>query len=234
MNVNIYELISGAKKARGLTVIIDVFRAFSLECYLFSRGVREIYPIGDAEDAFRMKNDNPEMLLFGERKGAKIDGCDFGNSPSSVVGLDLSGKTVIHTSGAGTQGIVNASQADEIITGSLVNAKAAADYIIGRSPDEVSLVAMGNAGVRTAPEDVLCAEYIRSLILGYDIGIDERIAGLRYNGGTHFFRPDTQDVFPQEDYYLCAKKDVFDFVIRSERKDNGVIVNRKYCVGGSR
>ena len=30
------------------------------------------------------------------------------------------------------------------------------------------------------------------------------------------------------------KKDVFDFVIRSERKDNGVIVNRKYCVGGSR
>lgn len=30
-----YGLIDGAKQAEGLTVIIDVFRAFSLECYLY-------------------------------------------------------------------------------------------------------------------------------------------------------------------------------------------------------
>ena len=34
MEIRILELIEGAKKAEGLTVIIDVFRAFSLECYL--------------------------------------------------------------------------------------------------------------------------------------------------------------------------------------------------------
>ena len=32
-NINILHLIEGAKPAKGLTVIIDVFRAFSLECY---------------------------------------------------------------------------------------------------------------------------------------------------------------------------------------------------------
>ncbi len=32
-NVNILHLIEDAKQAKGLTVIIDVFRAFSLECY---------------------------------------------------------------------------------------------------------------------------------------------------------------------------------------------------------
>ena len=34
MKISICHLIEGAKKADGLTVIIDVFRAFSLECLL--------------------------------------------------------------------------------------------------------------------------------------------------------------------------------------------------------
>ena len=34
MNVSIFELIEGSRQAEGLTVIIDVFRAFSLECYI--------------------------------------------------------------------------------------------------------------------------------------------------------------------------------------------------------
>ena len=35
MKVKRLQLIEGAKQAEGLTVIIDVFRAFSLECYLY-------------------------------------------------------------------------------------------------------------------------------------------------------------------------------------------------------
>ena len=31
MEVNILELVEGARRARGLTVVIDVFRAFTLE-----------------------------------------------------------------------------------------------------------------------------------------------------------------------------------------------------------
>ena len=45
-NVNILHLIEGAKQATGLTVIIDVFRAFSLECYLYDMDVKQIHPIG--------------------------------------------------------------------------------------------------------------------------------------------------------------------------------------------
>ena len=41
MDIRILELIEGAKRAQGLTVVIDVFRAFSLECYLFARGARK-------------------------------------------------------------------------------------------------------------------------------------------------------------------------------------------------
>lgn len=43
--------------------------------------------------------------------------------------IEIFWKTVIHTTSAGTQGIVNAVKADKIITGSLINAKAIAEYI---------------------------------------------------------------------------------------------------------
>ena len=46
MKIEILECIEGAKKAEGLTVIIDVFRAFSLEAYLFSKGALRIIHVG--------------------------------------------------------------------------------------------------------------------------------------------------------------------------------------------
>ena len=55
---------------------------------------------------------------------------------------------LIHTTSAGTQGIVNASGATEILTGSLVNAAAIARYIKASDAEEVSLVAMGWEGKR--------------------------------------------------------------------------------------
>ena len=73
-------------------------------------------------------------------------------------------KRIIHTTSAGTQGVTNASHADEIITGSLVNAKAIAAYIKQKNPEEVSLVCMGWQCERDTAEDVLCAEYIKSLL----------------------------------------------------------------------
>ena len=223
MKVQIFELIEGAKKAEGLTVVIDVFRAFSLECYLFAAGAEKIYPVGDMKEAFAFHDEHPSYILIGERGGAKVDGCDFGNSPSQTAGFDFHGRCVIHSTSAGTQGIVNASGADEIITASLVNARAVAAYIRQKNPGTVSIVAMGNAGIRTAPEDVLCAEYIRALLLGDPDGlvphIQEKADQLRWHGGEHFFDPGRQEIYPQEDFYLCTRCDRFPFVIRAGMKD---------------
>lgn len=62
MEIRILELIEGAKKAEGLTVIIDVFRAFSLECYLYARGASAVFPAGSVEEARHMKQVHPEYL----------------------------------------------------------------------------------------------------------------------------------------------------------------------------
>lgn len=231
MQIKILELIEGAKKAEGLVVVIDVFRAFSLECYLFSKGAAAVYPTGSVEQARRIKQEHPDYLLIGERGGRRCEGFDYGNSPAQTREADLGGKRIIHTTSSGTQGIVNAVHADEIITGSLVNAKAVAAYIAEKQPHKVSLVAMGKSGLRTAKEDVLCARYIQCLLDGESYDIDKGIDELRLDGAEHFFRPDTQDVFPEEDYWLCTRHDIFPFVLRVEPREGERLESVKVEVG---
>ena len=166
MHIHITELIDGARHARGLTVIIDVFRAFTTECYAFAGGAARSYPIGSLDDAFALKAAHPDWLLLGERGGAKVEGCDLGNSPYDVTQTDFRGKTLIHSTSAGTQGIVAAAEAGatEIITGSLVNARAVCAYVRSRVPDTVTIVAMGKAGTIPINEDRLCAYYMAFLL----------------------------------------------------------------------
>lgn len=228
MNVNIYSLIEGAKKAEGLTVVIDVFRAFSLECYLYDMGVKEIRPVGTIEEAFRLKELIPDSVLVGERGGKKCEGFDFGNSPSTIPREAVEGKTIIHTTSAGTQGIVNAVSASEIITGSLVNAKAVAEYILNKNPETVSIICMGNAGVRPAKEDELCGEYIKSILEGRELSdIAKRAAALQFDGGEHFFNTDMQDIYPEGDFHMCIKYNRFPFVIRVEKDELGFVTRRE-------
>ena len=224
MIIETYHLIEGAKQADGLAVIIDVFRAFSMECYLYAMGAREIRPVGAIDEMFAWRERDRECVMVGERHGKRLEGCDLGNSPSSIRPETICGRRVIHTTSAGTQGIANATNADEIITGSFVNAKAIAEYIRRKAPPKVSLVCMGKEGVGPAEEDELCAAYLESLLTGDGIpDIDAKLKGLRTGGGRHFFDPANQQVFPEPDFWMCIDRDKFGFVLRIERDGEGFI-----------
>ena len=224
MNIEICHLIDGAKQADGLAVIIDVFRAFSMECWLYALGAEEVRPVGSIEDTFAWREKDPGCILVGERKGKRIDGCELGNSPSSIDPEMIRGKRIIHTTSAGTQGIVNAVHAQEILTGSFVNAKAIAEYIRKIAPDKVSLVCMGKAGLEPAEEDELCAAYIQSLLEGQEMPeIGRKLRSLAQGGGRHFFDPAQQEVFPEKDFWMCIDRNRFDFVLKVERDRDGLI-----------
>ena len=217
MNINILQGKQGASHAKGLAVIIDVYRAFTLECYAFAGGCEAIIPIGDLDEAIKLKKRHPDWILIGERGGAIIPGADLGNSPADIREADLAGKTLIHTTSAGTQGIQGAkTTADAIITASFVCAKAVADYIRAKSPKTVSIVAMGEAGVRPTDEDTLCAEYIRALLLGDApdpaVYLDKLKAA-----GAHLTDPAKRHIYPRgpEDLALCLAVNRFDFVIEN-------------------
>jgi len=219
MNVQILQLIEGAKQARGLTVIIDVFRAFSVECYAFARGAKMILPVGGIDEAFALKEKYPDALLVGERGGKKCEGFDCGNSPSELEKFDLADRVVIHTTSAGTQGIANAVHADEMLGGALVNARATAQYILAKQPEDVSLVCMGLAGELETEEDTLCAEYIAALLRGEDPDISAEMADLANTSGKKFFDPANAEIFPQKDFEMSTQLDRFPFALKVNRGD---------------
>ena len=88
MKIEIYQLLTGAKQAKGLTVIIDVFRAFSLTCYMTGQGAKEIIPVGEIKSALDLKQLHPDWLLIGERNERIPMGFDAGNSPTQVLEMD--------------------------------------------------------------------------------------------------------------------------------------------------
>ena len=222
MNIQILHLVEGAKQARGLTVVIDVFRAFTVETYLMRNNAAKIIPVGDVEVARNYKATHENVLLCGERKGIIIDGFDYGNCPTDLEHLDLTGKIVVHTTSAGTQGIANATDADEIISGSLVNASAVATYIKQKNPETVSLVCMGLMANKQTDEDNLCADYIKSLLEDAPLpDIQERMDALKYTSGAKFFDPERQHIYPQRDFALCTNLNSVPFVLRVRKDEEG-------------
>lgn len=217
-------LIEGAKNARGLTVIIDVFRAFTTAAYVMNNGAKRIIPIGMLQEAFELKKSNLDSILMGERGGLKVDGFDYGNSPSEIKNLAFTGKTVIMTTSAGTQGIVNAKHANGILLGNFVCAHATTNYIRRVKPKIITLVAMGESGIEKSDEDDLCAEYIKKLLNGENPNFTEIRDYLRNCKSTLKYFDKTRPEFPGEDFYCAMDLDRFKFILRVVREDNNRII----------
>ena len=219
-DVQILQLVEGAKNATGLTVIIDVCRAFSTAAFLASQGVAEIFPVGTIERAFQLHESLPGSLLVGEVKGRKPDGFDLGNSPAEILQTKVTGQTAIQRTSAGTQGIVNAKGADEILTGAFVNAEAIVRYIKNAKPRTVSFVCMGWEAEREAEEDTLCAEYLRAKITGQEFSFSEIVERVQLSETGDKFRNPEYFWMPEEDLKLCLSLDLFAFVLRCDPKSD--------------
>ncbi|MCW5205451.1 2-phosphosulfolactate phosphatase [Desulfobulbus sp. F5] len=217
------DFVAGAKEAEGIVVIIDVFRAFSTVCYCLHNNAIRVIPVGDIQEALALKKQVVNPVLIGERDGKKLDGFDFGNSPSELKLIDLRSKNVIHTTHAGTQGVINASKAVEIVTGAFVNAKATARYIKSKFPDIVTLVRMGWKAEIPSDEDNLCADYLESLLL--DANFDEQaiMPCLKASPcSARFFDP-AKPWSPSSDFDLCLRLNVFDFAVIAKIAKDGLL-----------
>jgi len=172
MEVQIKSCIEGARQARGLTVIIDVFRSSNTIIACLARGADYVIPVGKLEEAYRLKKAYPDHLLIGERKSQTPGGFDFGNSPSKAASMDLKNKPVILTTSAGTQGIVHATGADEILIASFANAGSIIEYIRKANPRYVTLAPMGFESSEKADEDEQCALYLKEQLKGESSSFD--------------------------------------------------------------
>jgi len=170
-----------AVKRGDLIIAVDVLRCSSSIVNAFVNGVKAVVPAETLREAFALREQHSDYLLAGERRGRKLRGFDFGNSPWEFVQEAVDGRTLIMTTTSGTGALVRCRGAEHVLVGAFLNAEAVAKEaaaIAQRNELDVSFVLAGEKGLFSL-EDFLCAGAIAS---GFPIGAfdfsDEALAAV--------------------------------------------------------
>jgi 2-phosphosulfolactate phosphatase len=94
------------------------------------------------------------------------------------------------------------------------------------NPEEVSLVCMGYALQYPTEEDTLCAEYIAKKLERKESDFSAIKEIIRETSGKRFFIPEKQFFAPQNDFDLCLKPGIFDFVLKAEKENDYLTLRR--------
>jgi len=145
-----------AASKKGITVIIDVFRASNTALALLELNA-VIFPVETVDDARVLDVD----ITVGEEDGLRSEYFEFDNSPVQIKenAEKFINKRVVFRTTNGTRGLIRAKGSKEVIMGSIRNLSVVvkyckAKYLEGQS---ISFVAMGSKGVSRI-EDTHCAK----------------------------------------------------------------------------
>lgn len=195
-------------------VVIDVLRAFTVEPWLFARGATRVLAVADREEAIALRDSQVSgALLAGEQGGAPVEGFDLGNSPTQVTGLDLDGRTVIHRTSAGTQGLARTVGSGLVLAASFVTAGATAAALRAAAPTRLTFVITGASLGRDGDEDLAAAELIAARTLGEDPDPAPFLARVAPSDAGRLFAPDGPDWAPPSDLHLACEVDRFDHAL---------------------
>ncbi len=227
MEVRLDSLLRGAQEAQGEAIIIDVFRAFTTAAIAFDRGAERIVLVAEVEEALALQRQGVGDILMGEVDGTKPDGFDFGNSPHEISLADVSGKTIVQSTRAGTVGVAAASQAEVIYLGSLVVAQATVDAIHAENPGIVSIVAMGDQATVRNDEDEQCGLFLRNLMEGRTPDGAAAARLIMEGGATQKFFDAKQPQYHPRDVDLALEVNRYPFAMKVTR-EQGMLVARKH------
>ena len=157
----------GAREAarRGAAVVVvDTYRASTTIAVLVAHGAR-VVPVASIEEA----EVYPADFRIGERGSAKVQGFDFGNSPTEVEEARIpAGSTVVLSSTNGTRIIEAAHRSPAIFIGAFVNAGAVAEELLRSATDDsrVVVVGCGWRGRRSSEDESAAGEILGRLQRG--------------------------------------------------------------------
>jgi 2-phosphosulfolactate phosphatase len=215
MEISILSLLEGATRATGSVAVIDVFRAFTTAAVALANGASRIVMVRTVEEALALRDAGIGQICMGEVQGLAPDGFDFGNSPFEISGVDFGGKTIIQRTSAGTQGIVAAAnQADRLCAASLVTAEATVRALLSGPPDQISLVAMGDNGIKRTDEDEVCAIHLRNRLEGRLSDADAVRRLILAGGEVQRFSDPARPYLHPEDVDIALDINRYDFAVR--------------------
>lgn len=194
-------------------VVIDVLRAFTTAAWLHHRGVGELLAVDTPERAVALRDGSrPGALLAGEQGGIPLEGFDLGNSPTEIATLAdhaLAGRTVIHRTSAGTQGLVRTAGSGASFAAAFVTAGATAAALRALDPASVTFVITGASLGRDGDEDLAAAELIAARLRGDDPDPAPFLERVPRSDAGRSFAPDGPDWAPPADLAAACAVDRF-------------------------
>jgi 2-phosphosulfolactate phosphatase len=149
-------------------VVIDVLRATStINTILFS-GAKSVMPVETLDECMKLRDHG--YIIMAERMGKKVEGFDFGNSPTKIEKSEFEGKDVGIATSNGTKAIVKTKGSHITLIGSFLNLSKIIEYI-NNSNNDVLLVCSGWKG-STNLEDTLCAGAIVAGLQNFEYDSD--------------------------------------------------------------
>jgi 2-phosphosulfolactate phosphatase len=211
MIINIYSPDCDASKIIGFTIVVDVLRAFSVSYFINENKPKRYILLDSIDYAFDLKHKIINPILIGERQGVKIPGFDFGNSPTEIVNKNFSQNTIIHTTTAGTKGLLAQNRSNEIVVGSFVNAQALINYIIKNNMDKVNIYCTAPKNEVNGEEDYYFATYLKSSLLNNHFDFSKSIETMQKGTGKRF--SDT-GFAPYTDFLYCMELNRYNAILR--------------------
>ena len=215
--------VEGAREARGLVVVIDVLRAFTVSAYALAGGAREVLYVADLDRAREVAAKIPGAILCAEVDGLPVAGVPISNSPTMIEAADLAGRTLVQRSSAGVQSLAAAAGATQLFAAGLVVAEATARRVLELEPDLVTLI----ASRPDHPEDAACAAYLAGLLRGSLPDLESLLGPLRASSRYAELARGAVPGFPANDLDLALALDRFDFALPVERTVDGLLRVRR-------
>jgi 2-phosphosulfolactate phosphatase len=140
-------------------VVVDVVRATTTITEALANGARGIYPTASTEEAVRLATSlgREDALLCGERRGAKIEGFDLGNSPREFSREAVAGKRLVMSTTNGTRALRVGSEARRLFVCAFTNLGAVAAKVADAGA--LAVLCAGDEH-RFSIDDALCVGHL--------------------------------------------------------------------------
>jgi 2-phosphosulfolactate phosphatase len=205
--------IEGARHARGIVVVIDVLRSFTVSAYALAGGALECRLVTTTAQARALAAQLPDAVLCVEEEGLPVEGIAISNSPTLIRDTDLKGRILVQRSSAGTP-VVGAASEKDIFAGSLVVARATVQACLLRRPQVLTLIASADF-----PEDHACARYMEAIARNDSPDLERWLQPLRESERYAELASGSRPGFPASDLELSLTPDRFDFAMPVTRQN---------------
>ncbi len=190
------------------SIVVDVLRATSTIVTALNNGAKEVIPVEEIQEAFKIKNEinDRNVLLCGERGGIRPEGFEFGNSPLEFTSEVVKDKSLILTTTNGTRALLKTFKiSKKVFIASFLNVSSTVKIL--SKYNNIAIVCAGNDGSVSYEDTQLAGFITERLLFEKDYALSDS-AKIAYNLWKLLKRPDFTGEHAKKLMELGFQKDV--------------------------